>query len=165
MTLDSYDYKIIQSIMNNGRITWAELASHIGLSSPAVADRVNRLINKGVINEIGAKIDGEHVGTECTAFVSVSLEKPKYREEFLLLISKLAEVQECHHIAGDDDYLLKIRCRNTKDLDRVISYEIKNLQGVLRTKTTIVMNTMKETFKIPLQKDKFYIDEVGDNGK
>ncbi|MDP4103581.1 MAG: Lrp/AsnC ligand binding domain-containing protein [Bacillota bacterium] len=65
-------------------------------------------------------------------------------------------MQECHHIAGEDDYLLKILCRNTKDLDRVISYEIKSLAGVLRTKTTIVMDTTKETFRIPLQKCKFY---------
>jgi Lrp/AsnC family transcriptional regulator, leucine-responsive regulatory protein len=64
-------------------------------------------------------------------------------------------VQECHHIAGEDDYLLKIRCRNTKDLDRVISLNIKSLRGVIRTKTTIVMDTTKETFQLPLQQDKF----------
>lgn len=156
--MDSYDYKITQSLMKNGRITWAELASQVNLSSPAVAERVNRLIQKGVIQEIGAKINGEFVGTECTAFVAVTLEKPKHREDFLKLITSLEEVQECHHIAGDDDYLLKIRCRNTKDLDRIISYEIKDLTGVQRTKTTIVMSTEKETLQIPLQKDWFQIE-------
>lgn len=154
--MDSYDYKIIKEIMTNGRVTWAELASQIGLSAPAVKDRVNRLISNNVIKELGAVIDGESVGTECTAFVTVALERPKYRESFLQLVADLDEVQECHHIAGEDDYLLKIRCRNTKDLDRVISYEIKSLAAVLRTKTTIVMDTTKETYRIPLQKDKFH---------
>ncbi|WP_312097229.1 Lrp/AsnC family transcriptional regulator [Niallia sp.] len=159
--MDSFDYKIIKAIMTNGRVTWAELASQIGLSAPAIADRVNRLFNNKVIKELGAMVNGESVGTECTAFVTVSLERPRYRKEFLQLVTDLEEVQECHHIAGEDDYLLKIRCRNTKDLDRVISYEIKSLAGVLRTRTTIVMDTTKETFQIPLQKDKF--NKTGEN--
>lgn len=153
--MDSYDSKIIRLIMNNSRIKWADLAAEIGLSAPATAERVNRLVEQGVIKGYGTLIDAEKVGSELTAFVAVSLERPEHRLPFLQLVTDLEEVQECHHIAGEDDYLLKVRCRNTKDLDRVISFQIKSLNGVIRTKTTIVMDTTKETFQIPLQQDRF----------
>ncbi|WP_243385244.1 Lrp/AsnC family transcriptional regulator [Bacillus kexueae] len=153
--MDKVDYQIIKALMENGRMTWAELASNIDLSSPAVKERVLKLSEAGVIKEFGVIVDHEKVGTECTAFVLVTLEKPTYRHSFLQLVNNLEEVQECHHIAGEDDYLLKIRCRNTKELDRVISFEIKGLEGIVKTKTTIVMNTEKETVKIPIQHDYF----------
>lgn len=156
--MDTYDLKIMNLLMDNARIKWADLAAKIGLSAPATAERVNRLIEQGVITSFGILVDAEKVGSELTAFVAVSLERPENRAPFLELINQLEEVQECHHIAGEDDYLLKIRSRNTKDLDRVISHEIKSLKGVTRTKTTIVMDTTKETFRIPLQKHKFSIE-------
>jgi Lrp/AsnC family transcriptional regulator, leucine-responsive regulatory protein len=156
--MDAYDLKIINLLMDNARVKWADLASKIGLSAPATAERVNRLIEQGVITSFGILVDAEKVGSELTAFVAVSLERPENRAPFLELINQLEEVQECHHIAGEDDYLLKIRSRNTKDLDRVISHEIKGLNGVIRTKTTIVMDTTKETFRMPLQKNKFSIE-------
>ncbi|CAI9397010.1 Lrp/AsnC family transcriptional regulator [Niallia sp. Sow4_A1] len=157
--MNSYDLKIIECLMANSRIKWADLAKEVGLSAPATAERVNRLIQQGVIKNFSVLLDSEKVGSELTAFVAVSLEHPKNRGPFLELVNKLEEVQECHHIAGEDDYLLKIRSRNTKDLDRVISHEIKGLKGIIRTKTTIVMDTTKETFRMPLQKHKFLIEE------
>ena len=62
----------------------------------------------------------------------------------------MREVQECHHVAGEDDYMLKVRCRGTRDLERVVSDEIKSLPGVTRTRTTIVMSTHKETSMPPM---------------
>jgi Lrp/AsnC family transcriptional regulator, leucine-responsive regulatory protein len=153
--MDSFDSKILSQLMSNSRVKWADLASQIGLSAPATADRVNRLMEQGVIKGFEAKVDAESVGCDLTAFVSVSLERPEHRAPFLNLIQALVEVQECHHIAGEYDYLLKIRCRNTKDLDRVISHQIKSLDGLIRTNTTIVMDTMKETSQLKLQPDKF----------
>ncbi|WP_445487835.1 Lrp/AsnC family transcriptional regulator [Niallia sp. 03133] len=156
--MDTYDLKIINLLMDNGRMKWADLAAEVGMSAPAAAERVNRLIEQGVITQFNTIIDAEIVGCECTAFVSVSLEHPKYRDAFITIVHQLAEVQECHHIAGEDDYLLKIRCKNTKDLDRVISHELKSVEGVYRTKTTIVMDTLKETNKLPLQPHKFRME-------
>ncbi|MBS2967668.1 Lrp/AsnC family transcriptional regulator [Metabacillus sp. KIGAM252] len=150
--MDSFDSKIIEVLMDNSRIKWADLAARIGLSAPATAERVSRLQEQGVIKKFGAVIDPDLAGCELTAFVAVSLARPEHRTPFLELMNQLAEVQECHHIAGEDDYLLKIRCRNTKDLDRVISQEIKGLEGIIRTKTTIVMDTAKETTRLPIHK-------------
>lgn len=148
--MDSLDYKIISAIMNNGRITWSELAGLLGLSSPAAADRVRRLEEQGVITGYTALIDAESAGYGLAALVAVSLERPEHRQGFIELVMKLPEVQECHHTAGDDDYILKLRCRGTRDLDRIISEEIKGLPGIVRTRTTIILGTVKETPHVPL---------------
>ena len=112
---------------------------------------------QGVIKGYGAIIDPEYVGCECTAFVDVTLAHPDNRSIFLQRVQELKEIQECHHIAGDYDYLLKVRCRNTKDLDRVISLELKEVPGVIKTRTTIVMDTHKETHRVPLQSSRFSV--------
>ncbi|AIQ57688.1 Lrp/AsnC family transcriptional regulator [Paenibacillus borealis] len=148
--MDSLDYKIISAIMNNGRITWSELAGLLGLSSPATADRVRRLEEQGVITGYTALIDAESAGYGLAALIAVSLERPEHRQGFIELVRKLPEVQECHHTAGDDDYILKLRCRGTRDLDRIISEEIKGLPGIVRTRTTIILGTVKETPHVPL---------------
>lgn len=151
--MDALDYKILQFLMNNGRATWADLATTFGMSGPAIADRVRRLEEQGVIKGYMAILDAESVGYEMTAFISVSIDQSEHREMFLARVSDLQEVQECHHVAGEDDYLLKVRCLGTKDLDRIISDELRRLPGVFKTRTTIVLNTTKETQRIPLPTD------------
>ncbi|WP_197071800.1 Lrp/AsnC family transcriptional regulator [Paenibacillus sp. FSL R7-0273] len=148
--MNSLDIKIIEALMSNGRITWAELAGLLGLSSPAAADRVRRLEEQGIIKGYTALIDAESAGYGLGALVAVSLERPAHRQAFLDLVQKLPEIQECHHTAGDDDYVLKVRCRGTRDLDRIISDELKSLPGIVRTRTTIILGTVKETPNIPL---------------
>jgi len=151
MTFDETDLLILRSLMEDGRKAWAELASELKLSPPATADRVRRLEQNGVIRGYQAVVDPQSVGCELTAFVAVTLERPQHRDRFLKKIQKLSAIQECHHIAGDDDYLLKVRCLNTKELDRIISIEIKSLEGIARTRTTIVMDTVKETAELPIR--------------
>lgn len=148
--MNSLDNKIIRALMSNGRITWAELAGLLGLSSPATADRVRRLEEQGIIKGYTALIDAESAGYGLAALIAVSLERPAHRQAFLELVHQLPEIQECHHTAGDDDYILKIRCRGTRDLDRIINEELKNLPGIVRTRTTIILGTVKETPNVPL---------------
>lgn len=148
--MDAIDIKVIQYLVTQGRITWSELASVLQLSAPATADRVRRLEERGVIRGYAAIVDPEAVGCGLTAFVAVTLQQPKYRAKFLQRIQELSEVVECHHVTGDDDYLLKVRCRNTRDLERVVSEEIKGLSGIQRTRTTVVLSTNKETVELPL---------------
>ncbi len=151
--MDNLDYKVVQELMAQGRLTWADLAASLGLSAPAAADRVRRLEERGVIRGYAALVDPLAVGCDLTAFVAVTLERPADRASFLELVARLPEVQECHHTAGDDDYLLKVRCAHTRDLDRVLSTELKSLPGVVRTRTTIVLSTLKETPILPVMRD------------
>ncbi|WP_214729652.1 Lrp/AsnC family transcriptional regulator [Exiguobacterium sp. s168] len=148
--MDSYDLKIINFLKRDARMKWSTLAQHIGLSAPAVAERVARLQEQGIILQLTTVLDPSTFDYRLAAFVAVSLERPEHRAPFLKRVQELEHVLECHHIAGDDDYLLKIRCRDTEQLDEIITYQIKGLPGILRTKTTIIMRTEKESFHFPL---------------
>jgi Lrp/AsnC family transcriptional regulator, leucine-responsive regulatory protein len=144
------DRKAIARLQTDGRESWTRLAQLLGVTGPAAAERVRRLEERGVIRGYAALLDPKSVGARLTAFVAVTLEHPKHRRAFLERVDALPEVQECHHVAGDDDYLLKVRCRGPRDLDRVISDELKSVPEIGRTRTTIVLSTTKETPMLPL---------------
>lgn len=148
--MDDIDTKAVQALSAHGRITWAELAGVLGLSPPSAADRVHRLEERGVIRGYTALVDPEAVGLGLAAFVAVTLERPEHRGPFLERMRRLGNIVECHHVAGEYDYLLKVRCRDTRDLERVISDEIKAGPGVTRTLTTVVLSTVKESPRLPL---------------
>lgn len=150
MTLDTLDSKILQHLLQQGRITWADLAARLGLSAPAAADRVRRLEERGIVQGYMARLDPTRLGYDITAFIAVTLEHPRDREPFLAQVKALAEIQECHHVTGDDDYLLKVRCRGTAGLEVLITESLKSLPGVLRTRTTLALSTVKETTALPL---------------
>lgn len=144
------DTKTVAHLQAAGRESWIRLGEMLGVTGPAAAERVRRLEERGVIRGYAALLDPKAVGASLTAFVAVTLRRPKHRRAFLKRVASLTEVQECHHVAGDDDYLLKVRCSDTGHLDRVLSDEVKGVPGVLRTCTTIVLSTLKETTMLPL---------------
>ncbi|MBA2707466.1 MAG: Lrp/AsnC family transcriptional regulator [Gemmatimonadaceae bacterium] len=147
----SIDSKLIKRLQKDGRASWAALGKLVDLTPPAVADRVRRLEERGVIRGYSAILDPLEVGAKLTAIVALTLDRPKDRKPFLDLVQRLPEIQECHHVAGDHDYLLKIRCADAADLERIISDELKSLSGVVRTHTTIVLSTAKETTALALR--------------
>lgn len=150
--MDETDSKALAYLMANGRATWAELAGILGLSAPAAADRVRRLEERGVITGYAAIINANTIGCGLTAFIAVTLDRPVHRAAFLARVRALPEVQECHHVAGEDDFLLKVRCGSTRDLEQIVSEGIKGLDGIARTRTTVVLSTSKETPILPIRR-------------
>lgn len=148
--MNSNDLKIIEQLMRHARTTWAELGALLGLSAPAAADRVRKLEEAGVIKGYAALINPDEIGCGLAAMIAVTLERPEVRSDFLRLVMNLAEVLECHHIAGEQDYLIKVRCSGTRDLERLISEEIKALPGI-KTRTTVILSTVKETPVLPVK--------------
>lgn len=148
--MDTLDTKVLQFLMRSGRATWSELGELLGLSAPSAADRVRKLEQQGVIRGYAALVDASAVGSGLTAYVSVSLPGHQKRAGFLRAIEKIDQVIECHHVSGDDDYLLKVRCRDTTALDHLLSVQLKEKIGVARTRTTIVLSTSKESVRIPI---------------
>lgn len=148
--MDALDKKALNLLMCQGRTTWAELGQLLGLSAPSAADRVRKLEEARVITGYAALLDAASLGYPLTAFIFVTLAHPRNRGAFLRAIAKMDQVSECHHIAGDDDYLLKVRCRTTADLDHLLAKELKDKLGVSRTRTTIVLATAKESVRIPI---------------
>jgi Lrp/AsnC family leucine-responsive transcriptional regulator len=148
--MDAIDTKALHALQSAGRESWATLGERLGMTGPAAAERVRRLEERGVIRGYTAIVNPPAVGVALAAFIAVSLERPKDRVKFLALVANLPEIQECHHVAGEDDYLLKVRCRGTADLERLLTHDLKGLTGVARTRTTIVLSTVKETLVVPL---------------
>ena len=148
--MDELDFKILAALMRQGRMTWAELGSQLGLSAPATADRVRQLESKGIIKQFTALINADALGYGLTAYIAIALERPHQRAKFLERVQALPEIQECHHVAGEDDYWLKVRCKDTHHLDWLLSEQIKAIPGVMRTRTTIVLQTSKETTYLPV---------------
>lgn len=150
MDLDRLDIQILTVLMRNARVRWSALAEQLGVSAPAVADRVRRLESIGVIAGYAAQLNGEKVGIALTAFIMVTLEHPQYRQGFLDYVQANECVQSCHHIAGEGDYLLKVRCRSTADLEQLLSEDIKALPGIVQTRTTIALSTVKDAALLPI---------------
>ena len=148
--IDETDLKLVKNMVRDGRITWADLGSSLGLSAPAAADRVKKLEQGGVIRGYTALVDHEQLGAEVTAFVAVRLERPRHRDAFLKRVKSLDAILECHHVAGDDDFLLKVRTGKLADLEELVISELKGIEGVVGTRTTVVLSTVKETQAPPL---------------
>jgi len=122
----------------------SDVAAVTGLSGPAVGERVRKLEDRGVISGYSARIVPEALGLGLTALVAVTLAGPQYRDSFLAGIAQLHGVVECHHVAGDDDYILKAHVAGTSGLEALVSEGIKSLPGIARTSTTVVLSTALE---------------------
>jgi Lrp/AsnC family transcriptional regulator, leucine-responsive regulatory protein len=132
MTFDSIDYKLIEILQQNARITQMELASEVGLSQPAVAERLRKLETEGIIIAYTAQVDARKLGKDITAFIGVGISHPRFNNTFAARISAMPEVLECHKVTGKDSYFLKIKTENTEKLDELISVKLHNHRHVLR---------------------------------
>lgn len=129
-------------------MTQMEIATAVGLSQPAVAERMRKLEQQGVITGYAAQVNARLLGKGITAFIGVAVEHPKYNEGFTRKIVSLPDVLECHHVTGQFSYYLKVKTETTESLDRLISEQIRTIPGVERTHTTIAMSSVKECLRI-----------------
>ncbi|QRN96148.1 Lrp/AsnC family transcriptional regulator [Archangium violaceum] len=142
--MDELDYRIVDVLQRDGRATQLEISRTVGLSQPAVAERIRKLEERGVITGYSARVDAAKLGKDITAFIGVSIEHPKYFEGFAKKVLALPEVLEAHRVAGQDSYILKVRTANTKTLDTLLVETLRTISGVTRTHTTIVLSSIKE---------------------
>ena len=148
--MDPIDRRLVELLQEQGRATQLELSRVVGLSQPATAERIKKLEERGVIKGYAAQVDASKLGKDVTAFIGVSIEHPKYFEAFTKRVHSLPEVQECHRVAGNDSYLLKVKTKNTGALDELLVDRLRTIAGVTRTHTTIVLSSVKETTQIAL---------------
>jgi Lrp/AsnC family leucine-responsive transcriptional regulator len=142
--MDATDERLVTLLQQNGRATQADLAKDIGLSQPATYGRIKKLEESGVITGYAARVDATKLGKDVTAFVGVSVEHPKYFDAFAKRVLAHPDVLECHRVAGQDSYLLKVKTQNTASLDRLLVEQLRTIAGVTRTHTTIVLASVKE---------------------
>src|SRR4249920_3928176 len=115
--MDSLDYRILDMLQHDGRATQLEISRSVGLSQPAVAERIRKLEERGVITGYTARVDAARLGKDITAFIGVAVNHPKYFAGFAERVLALPDVLECHRVAGQDSYLLKVKTDNTSSLD------------------------------------------------
>lgn len=142
--MDELDYRIVDLLQRDGRATQLEISRTVGLSQPAVAERIRKLEERGVITGYAASVDAAKLGKDITAFIGVSIEHPKYFDGFARKVLAMPEVLEAHRVAGQDSYILKVRTSNTKTLDTLLVETLRIISGVTRTHTTIVLSSIKE---------------------
>ncbi len=151
--MDLIDHRLVQRLQQDGRATQLELARDVGLSQPSVAERLRKLEERGVITGYTARVDAKQLGKDITAFVGVSIEHPRYFERFAEAVLSLDDVLECHRVAGEDSYLLKVKTADTRTLDDLLVKTLRTLPGVTRTQTTIVLRSIKEETRIHVAKE------------
>jgi Lrp/AsnC family leucine-responsive transcriptional regulator len=149
--VDEIDIQILDVLQSDGRMRRLELAERVGLSIPSVSDRLRKLEERGLITGFAVRLDARALGFDVTAFIVVQIDTSRHYAGFIERASGHPEVLECHAVTGDGSHLLKIRTRDTKSLERVLS-QIQQWPGVHGTRTSIVLSTSKETAAIPLTK-------------
>lgn len=140
--MDAIDYQILSCLKENSRENATNIGVKINLSTSAVIERIKKLESSGIIEQYTTLINQSALGRELMAFIYVSLEHPKYNEGFVRLIKENPSIAECHYIAGDFDFILKVITKSGKNLEGILNY-IKAISGVSLTRTSVVLSTNK----------------------
>ncbi|MFV2052068.1 Lrp/AsnC family transcriptional regulator [Aliiroseovarius sp. YM-037] len=146
LTLDRFDNAILNQLAGDGRVSMTELARRIGLTKSPTQARVRRLEELGVIKGYRAMLDPIRLGLDHVAFVEVRLSDT--REAALAAFNKavvqVPEIEECHMLAANFDYLLKVRARDMRSYRAVLAEKISSLPYVSGTSTFVAMQAVKE---------------------
>lgn len=151
--MDKTDRKILNILQENGRITNTKLAAEIGISPPAMLERVKRLESSGMIKRYAALIDREGAGFGLLAIIiiSVSLSQVTSLKDVKAKLVGLGEVLECYQLTGDVDFLLKVAVRDMPSYTVFINDKLTNIPGIQNIRTSFVLDTLKSTTILRLE--------------
>lgn len=150
--VDALDLRILELLQANARETQAEIARDVGLAPSAVLERVRKLEARGVIRGYSALVDPKVLGLPLLAFVSVRSDEVGTDDHVAQALAESPEVLEVHHVAGDDCYLIKVRARDGEHLGGLLRTRFGRIPGVRSTRTTIVLETVKETPRLRISR-------------
>nr|WP_175400921.1 leucine-responsive transcriptional regulator Lrp [Terasakiispira papahanaumokuakeensis] len=145
-SLDRIDLKILQGLQENARISYVDLANQVGLSTTPCLERVKRLERNGVIKGYKAILNPKYLRANLLVFVEISLEtqSPSVFDEFRRAVAKLPQIQECHLVSGQFDYILKCRIPEMSAYRQLLGDVVLTLPGVKESKSYVVMEEVKE---------------------
>lgn len=149
-SIDETDLAILIQLQPNAGMSNAELAKKIGMAPSAVLERVKKLQQKGIIEAFVTRIRPESLDLKLLAFIFVKSSEGPGNIRVAKQLTKLPEVLELHHIAGEDCYLVKIRAKDPQSLAQLMRDKFSKITGLLSTKTTIVLETLKENNFLPI---------------
>ncbi len=143
-SLDELDCRMLEVMVGNARVTWSELSKSLGISAPAVAERARKLEARGVILGYHTILEPDLVEAGLLAFIAVTLTNQTERRAFLERVRASRAILECHHMTGDDDFLLKVRVADTRALESLLTDDLKHHAPSIKTRTTIALSSLKE---------------------
>jgi Lrp/AsnC family leucine-responsive transcriptional regulator len=146
---DAADRHILAALQADGRATYAEIGALVGLSAPSVHERVRKLQRRGVLTGFTASLRADALGFGILAFVGVVQDSSGEWHALARHFATIPEVDECHHVAGDEDFLLKVRARDTRHLESILN-TIQASRHVATTRTTVVLSTAFAGSGVPL---------------
>jgi Lrp/AsnC family leucine-responsive transcriptional regulator len=152
LELDSTDRAILDLLQDNCKQPLAAIGEKVGLSAPAVLERIHKLEEAAVILGYTAILDPRKLGRDITAFIGVSTDRPGAIDRVEVQVSAMDEVLECHHVTGGYTLMLKVKTRNTESLERLID-AVRAVDGVASTETMVVLSTHTERSRIALLAD------------
>ncbi|GAB2760878.1 Lrp/AsnC family transcriptional regulator [Amycolatopsis magusensis] len=141
--MDALDRRIIAALRLNGRATYAELGRTVGLSASSVHERVGKLEAAGVITGYHAVVDPSTVGLGVTALVGIQPTDTAADDDVAEALGSLVEVESCYAVAGDEAFVVKVRVSTVDELERTLG-RLRRIDGVARTRTTVVLSTRFE---------------------
>lgn len=148
--IDDIDAQILELLQKDGRIKRSEIAEEVGLSLPAVSDRMRKLEKRGVITGYHAVVDQKRLHLDITAFIRVTVDRSSHFTDFVARATELEDVQEVHSVTGEGSHILRVCTRNTTSLERLLSL-IQGWPGVHGTSTSIVLTSFKDTRAIHVE--------------
>lgn len=150
--LDRIDRNILIELQQNGRITNSELASKVGLSASPCLERVKRLEGEGYISGYHARVNPDKLGAAMLVFVEITLVKTSVDifEEFSTAVKAHDDIQECHLVSGNFDYLLKARVADMSSYRKLLGDTLLRLPGVSESRTYVVMEEVKESTQVKI---------------
>jgi Lrp/AsnC family transcriptional regulator, leucine-responsive regulatory protein len=148
--INDIDRTILHILQQDARVTNADLARQVGMAPSAVLERVRKLEARGLIQGYMARIDPRSLDLGLLAFVFVRVDERLGTCAAGELMAAMPEVQEVHHIAGEDCYLVKVRAADTESLGRMLRERFGAIPTIRSTRTTIVLSTLKESALLPI---------------
>ena len=151
--LDRTDYRILEILQKNGRITNVDLAEQVHLSPPPCLERVKRLEREGYIEKYVGILNPYKLNAGLLAFIQVTLHSTasKDLEKFNSAVTSLDQVQECHMVSGGFDYLIKVRASDMQAYRNFLGHELADIPNVRETHTYVVMQEVKVESSIAMQ--------------
>ena len=138
--ISTNDARILDVLQRDGRRAYADLGAEVGMSGPSAHERVKKLEARGVIKGYAAVVDPAAVGFDILAFSWITQAPGTTSNDLTDAFAGIPEIEECHHITGEADYLIKVRARDTRDLERVLRL-VQSTKDVFQTETDVVFSS------------------------
>jgi Lrp/AsnC family transcriptional regulator, leucine-responsive regulatory protein len=148
--IDEISLTILEILQDKARVPNAEVARQVGMAPSAVLERIRKLESQGIIEGYEVRLNPRHFGGRQAVFLRVSAEESAGGQPVGEALAALPQVQEVHQVAGEDGYLVKLRVADAEEFGRLLRDQIRTIPGVRAVRSSLVLSTLKETFRIPL---------------